>query len=324
MPGLGGHPHHNYDRHLRASREATFGVVNPSPSWQVLPILGDGYKLFDSSPRFVPETNVGGWREQVGIHHQHEIAGAHTMLAWPTPTCFVLSAALDRDADGDVYSYTHDYYSPADPRRALGAVVESLAIRVSGTGDSDVQIEATWRAKRQNENDALSEDDYDYSALAGVPFMFRDARLEINTVHVIDVSAFTLNLSNNIDVGPNVGGYVAYLIAGRREITLDVSKANISQQMADLIRDGGSISFEADFVHPEGHRLQIQLPVLAVETSDEAVSATEIAKESPTLRALAPHGQDIIVGCDLGPTTTTLEPLTTTAAPGPTTTTLPA
>ncbi len=324
MPGLAGNPHHNYDRHLRLAIEETFGVVDPTtPDWNVIPILGDGYKLFAESPRYFPEVNFGGWRRQVGIHYMHDLAGPHTMLAWPAATCYMLSAALDRDADGDLYSYTHDYYTPTDPRRSLGCVVETLAIRVMGSGDSDVQIETAWRGQRQAKNDALAVTDYDYSGLAAVPWMFRDAVLRIEAAVVIDIAEFTLNVNNNVEAGPNTGGYTAFLEAGRRFISLDLNKCNLDDDKNALIRAGGTMSFEAIFTHPLGHILQIQLPYLAVETSDESVSETEVSKETPLLQALSTEGNDIIWGCDLvDDGTTTIAPLTsTTEAPTTSTTT---
>jgi len=322
MPGLTGSPHFAYHRHLMISREATFGVVNPSPSWQVMPILGDGYKLLGTAPRYRPDTNWGGYNRNIAIHHVLEITGSHTMLAWPQCVGPLLHAALDRDGNDDVYSYTHDFFTPADPRRILGAVVASLAINVAGTGDSDVQLATTWRARTETERDVLVAGDYDYSALSCIPFMFRDARIWVDGVQSIDLEAFSITVENAISQGPNRLGRVAYLIAGERTINLDLTRANLDQESRDAIRSGATLSFEANFSHPEGHYWPIQIPVLGVEESDESASRTEVTKEALRLIAANCEGVDIVTSVDLGPTTTTLAPLTTT--PGPTITTTPA
>lgn len=315
MPGLTGSPHFNYHRLLRMSRETAFGVVNESPSWQVLPILGDGYKLGARGPRFRPDTNYGGYNVNLAIHHVIEVAGQHTMLAWPQCVGPLLHATLDRDANDDLYSYTHDFYTPADPRRILGAVVESLAINVTGTGDSDVQIATTWRSQSEEQNDSLDPDaDFDVSGIHPRPFTFVDASIRIDTVTSIDLERFALTIENALAVGPNVGGEVSYLIAGEQRVRLDLTRANLDQESRQAIRAGDTLSFEAEFTHPNGHYWQILIPNLGVEESDESASRTELAKEAPSLIAVNTSGSAITTSVDLGPTTTTLAPVTTTTA----------
>ncbi len=327
MPGIAGNPHHIYDRHVRISQEAAFGEVNGAADWQAVPILGDGFKLKGSSPRFFPETNLASYR-RMAIAHQLVVEGALTTLAWVDFIDYLLAMALTRDANGDLYSYTFDHYTPTDPRRLLGAVAESLTLRVTGTGDADVQVELALRAKLEAENDALDTGDFDYSSLVCVPFAFRDARIEIDTVHVTDVEAWTLTVNNAVSQGPMIRtagtdfGTVAYLVAGRREISLDLTDVDNDARFNEAIRSGDPLSFTADFFHPLGHLLQIQLPLLAVEESDESASQADPTKRAPRLQAIVPceGGDEICWALDRGPTTTTLEPLSTTPAPTTTTT----
>lgn len=328
MPGLTGNVHLGARRHVRICRESTFGSVPGAPTWHSIPILEDGWKLKATSPYYRPNTNYGGdYRRHIHIHHRQEVAGDFTTLAWPEEVEFLLGMALDRQANHDIYSYAADYYTPADPRRYVGIVSERLAIAVTGTGDGDVRLTHTLRAKSEAENNTLSEGDFDYSGLTTTPFMFRDASIRINAALRVDVEAFTLTVENNVAQGParRDGAYLAtvqYLIAQQRAISLELTKVNRDDAFNEAIRDGGPFAFEAAFIHPDGHLWQIQLPAIYCEQSDEDGTPDQLAKENPRFEAgVDAGGNDIIWAVDLGPATTTLAPLTTTAAPPATTTT---
>ena len=320
MPGITGNPHHGYNRHVRLAPEDEFGVCSDVPDWRDVPILADGYRLRAASPRYFPATNIGGHRRGIGIAHQQLAAGTLTTLAWVELTEFLLGAALHRDDDGEIASFTLDCYTPADPRRVLGAVAESVKLDVEGTGAAQVRIELGLRARiEQAHPGPLSEDDFDYSSLSPVPFMFCDARIRLDAAHVTDIESFRLDVDNSVAAGPIVAtdgsalGTVAYLVPGRRKIRLDLRKVSNDDRFGAAIRSGGTVSFEADFVHPDGHIWQMKLPALAPESSDEAADADEPVSESPLLHALTNEdGDDILWAVDLGPTTTTLESFTTT------------
>lgn len=324
MPGLDG-ANMIYDRSLRASVEETFGTVHSSPSWTPLPILGDGFKLGLTVQWFRPETNLGGYRRKVSIPNQQEIGGAHTVLAYPSVVDFYMAAALSRDADGDLDSYTLDYYNPQDPRRFLGCVINSLALRVEGTGDGAVQFEADWWAKLVERAGTLESDTVDYGSLEDVPFMFRDASLKIEGSAVTDVTEFTLSVENNLSRGPyadpgggKVLGAASWLFPGGRDITLELTKVNLNDILQTAMRYGDEITFEASFVHPEtGALFQFSLPMLQPESVDESVSRDEPTMENTTLTAVTDDSDnDIYWGYDSSPTTTLAA--MTTNAPGTT------
>jgi len=322
MPGAT--VHHSYDRHVRIAAETAFGVVHADPSWSDVPFPAGGFGLKATSPRFMPPTNVAGYRRRVGVHHQQVVEGSFNTLAWPDHLFALLTMGLTRDGNGDLSSYTIDHFTPVDPRRYLGAVAENLTLRVGG--DGELAVELGLRAKVEEEANTLIAGDFDYSSMNLIPFMLRDARLEINSEHVTDVEEFSISVANNVAQGPMVRtsgitqGTVAYLAAGRREITLDLTKLSDSDRFEEAIRDGNELTFEAVFEHPSGHRLELQLPLLVVEGSDESDSDTEPVKANPKMVALSnSDDDDIIWAVDLGPTTTTLAPLTTTAAPTTTT-----
>lgn len=331
MPGIQGTPHPGVRRHARFCREANFGVIPGAPDWVPAPVMEDGFKLKATSEPFAPDTNFGGDHQlHLAIQHKQEVAGDFATLAWPQVICPLLHMALDRQADLDLWSYSFDYYTPSDPRRYLGVVAERLVLAISGTGDNDFRATAGLRAQQEQENDALSEGDFDYSGIHRVPFMHGHAELQLRTVPVTDVEAYTITIENEVAIGPfrRMAGVthavVAYLWGLQRRITLDLTKVNNNDAMNDAIRSGGTLSFEASFFHPLAHVLQFQFPMLVVPESDEDGTPSQLAKETPRLMAIVPPdgSLEMIWTCDLATGgTSTLLPLTTTL--GPTTTAVP-
>ena len=322
MPGVPGAVHLGARRHMRFVVETDFGQCPGAPDWASIPILEDGMKLKATSPRYRPDTDYGGdFRRHVHVCHQLVVEGDIVTHPWPEVAEFLLHMALDRDADHDLTSYCIDHYTPADPRRYLGAVVERLTIAATGTGNADVRFTLGMVAKLEEEHNALVEGDFDFSGLTMVPFMFRDAALRLAGGLVIDIDDFTLTVENNVARGPNVAtagtdqGTVAYVFGQQRAISLELGKLNRDDRFNELIRDCGSISFEANFAHPDGHLLQIQLPVIYPEESDEDGTPSQVAKERPRFEAGCDvDGKDILWGVDLAAGgTTTLPPFTSTS-----------
>jgi len=329
MPGQVSHG--GWRRHMRICRNvaaAEYGDVPGAPSWQYLPIVGDGMKLKATSPRYVSDINMGGLRRRVAIHHQQVVEGDISWQPWPEITQYMLDMALLRvGAAGenyqDIYGHVIDFYTPVDPRRYRGVVVDSMSISASGTGDGTVSGTHSCIARIEQENDAIDEDDFDYSGLTLVPFMHWQSRLEVDDVLVTDVDSWTLTVENNVERGPLQPlagasvGTIAYAIAGRRTISLELTKLDNMDRFNEAIRDGALLSFTARFVHPSGHNWEIQLPRLYSEENDEDGSPSQQAKQNPRMEAICgpDDDNDIIYGVDLGPTTSTLADITTTAVP---------
>ncbi len=323
MPGAEGSVHLGAHRHVRFCRETAFGECPAVPTWFSCPIIENGFTLKATSPRYWPNTNYGGdFRRHVAVHHQLEVTGDMLTLLWPELTEHLLRMCLDRDDDEDVYSHCLDHYTPADPRRYLGAVVERMTLAFDGTGAGDIRLTHTLRAKLEEENDALVAGDFDYSAVSAVPFMFASAEFRRNGHLIADLETGTITVENNVLAGPKrrttgiTLGTHAHLLAQQRAISFESEELNNDDLHNEAIRDGGYFSLDVRLHHPDGHYAQIQLPRMVIEESAEDGTPDQIAKQSPRFEALAgPSGDDIIWGVDLGPATTTLAPITTTAAP---------
>jgi len=344
MPGP--RSHGGARRHIRICRGAdtdAYGALPSPQNWVWVPLLGDGMKMKATAPRYVPDTNYSeDFRQQIAIHHRQEVAGNITTLPWPEVTQFLLDMALLRVANPlsptyqDLYQHVVEHHTPEDPRRHYGCVANTLGISATGTGANDVQFTLGLIGQREVE---IGWEASDYSGVTPAPFMFAHAELRVDTTLVTDVENWKINVDNKVAEAPFIWAndvkmaVRAYAIAGGlRSVTLDLTKLNNTRNFNRHIRRGTYATFEALFRHPLGHIMQILLPYLAVEESDEDGTPSAKAKEAPKMIALkAPSGpyagQDIIVSVDLaaGGTTTlaAIPPWTTTPAPATTTTTLP-
>jgi len=259
--------HQGARRHVRACREATWGQCPPSPQWHCIPVFADGYTVKAADRKLRPRTLVGGWQRSVHLSYLQVVEGRWSALLYPEVAEFLLDMALERTG-GQLHSYCVDHYTPPDPRRHLGCMVESARLECSGRG-SAVLWHMALRGRQEQENDALSEEDFDYSGLTPVPFCFQGATLQMDASPVGDVEACTITVRNNLRAGPSSGGLLAYLIAGQRAVSLELTKLNDSDLFNAAIRSGGTLSFSAVLSHPSGWELGIQLPRLYVDESAE-------------------------------------------------------
>ncbi len=341
MPGVRSHGGwRRMQRFCRVAAHSAYGTVPGAPAWVYIPRLGDGQGLKASAPRYVPDTEIGGFRERVAIHHRLTVEGEFRTLLYPGSAQFLLDMALARvatvgDDYQDIYQHVMDEYNPEDPRRYTGVVADTLRIEGTGEGDGEIQVALGLIARDEAKEDSLSEATFEaaYDALEVVPFMHGHAELRVNTILITDVERWAINVTNNVGRGPltrQAAGVsaIAFTHGNKRQITLDLTELHNSDDFDAAVRDGAHMTFSAEFWHPAGHYMAIFLPWLAVEESDNDGTPSQQAKESPRMRALeAPEGQDyegqdIVYDVDLATGgTTTFAPFTTTAAATTTTTT---
>jgi len=299
---------------MRWAQETTWGVAPLSPEWRAVPIERGVMGLKAAASLFWPATGFGGWKRSLVLPELQETAGQVEVLARPELTGYLLGAALDRDADpaspryGDLESYCVDFYTPPDPRRYLGIVVEGLQIRAEPDA---VRLLLRLRARKEVENDALAEDDFDYEGLTAAPFALRRAAVTIAGEAALDVEGFSLTVDNSVRPGPNQGGYVAWLAAGQRSVALELTRLDGTDEFNAAIRGGATIAFEAEFTHPDGHEMSLELPVLHPAESSEDAPPARLALSHARLEAAADEsGADLTWEVSLAPpiTTTTTAP----------------
>jgi len=318
MPGID-NTFQGREEKFRMVREDSYGTLPGSPTWQDVPYLEDGLDLGGAREHYRPDLNVGVGHQadQVVIPHRDTPDGALTTLPFPEIAGMLLDAGLERDPDGDLYSYQAEHYTPVDPRRYTGLVVNTLTITATGTGDGDVQFELDFMGRSQEADDSIAQSDFDYEAsLTLVPFMFRDASLYLQDEEVADIEEWTLTVENDLAEGPIIGDHRGYIEAQGRSISLEMTKVHHNDGFRQAARDGLTVVFEADFSHPNGHYMSIKIPRLFVPETSEDDTPSTLVKESPTMEAArdSEYGYDIDWGVDLGPTTTTVADITTTSS----------
>lgn len=293
---------------MRWAREASWGSLPPAPDWRSIPIQSGVMTLKAEASLFSPQTSFAGWKRSVVLPELNQVAGRIEALAWPEPTAYLLDAALERDAGHELGSFCVDYFTPPDPRRYTGVVVERLRIRAGRDG---VALLMDARGREEQENDALVEDDFDYSVLSPVPFRLRGATIMLGVDALSDVGEFEITVDNAVEAGPNELGHVAFLSAGQRSVTLELAKLDNTDDFNAAILSGSALSFAASFVHPAGHEMTLALPHLHVERSDENGDPARVATSRSILQAATDEtGSDLTYEVNLSGATTT-----TTAAP---------
>lgn len=283
MTGPAGNWHYARQRHLRVCREGVWGRCPDSPSWSVVPVFGDGYRLKATNPHFRPETAFGGYKRSVHISHIQVVGGTFVTLPWPEVAGLLLEMALERQG-GALHSYCMDYYTPADPRRHLGVMVDGLDIVGTAAG-RDVRFRFALQAATEEGNPGLSEDHFDYSGISPVPFAFGGATVNLDGTPVTGAEQFTLRVRNDLARGPNRAGTIGFLAAGERAVSLRLRKLDDSGAFNAALRTGGTISFEATLTHPEGHTLSLELPVLYPEEGDEEARPGTLARTTLHMEA---------------------------------------
>jgi len=271
-------PHLGSRRHVRACREQTWGVCPPLPDWLCVPVLGDGYHLRLTDARFRPDTMIGGWKRTIHLSHYRQLSGRWLVELHPSLTEFLLEVLLDRTVT-DLPSYCIDYYTPSDPRRHLGCVAER-GVLVAEAGHP-ARLILSMRGRNETANASLAESDFNYADLTPVPFCLHHAEVLLDGDPVTDVESFVLTVNNNLVSGPNIGGTVAWFLAAQRAVGLELVSLDDSDTFNVAVRDGGTLSFSAEFSHAEGHSLSLSLPVLYVETNRERAPTEALARSLP-------------------------------------------
>jgi hypothetical protein len=293
MSGPSGQWHAAERRHLRVCREAAWGECPAEPDWTAVPIWGDGFRLRAVNSRFSPDTFYGGWRRSVLVSHFVQVGGTLVTQLRPETAAFVLGMALDRSPAGEAGSYALDFYTPAGPRRYLGAMAEAMRLELRAA-DGEAVLALRFRAKDERANDELSESDFDYSALGPVPFRFAGAQVSVDGAAVTGVERLLLEVRNNLAAGPNRLGRVAFLLAGRREVSVELAVSDDGPAFLEAVRDGAAVSLEAALRHPAGHRLTIALPLLQVESVRPEAAPGTISRATVHMEAaVGETGDDV-------------------------------
>ena len=280
-------------RHLRICREDAWGRCPARPSWHCVPIFGDGCKLMPAAAFFSPETQFGGWRRAVLLPELAQVRGALVCLAWPQVTALLLGMALDRTDDA-LSSYCLDTYTPAGPRRCLGVMAEALEVVATAEG-GDVELRLSLRGRSEEATASLTEGDFTYAAVSPVPFRLQRAALSVDGAPVTSAGSMRLRIDNHLEEGPSQAGVLAFLAAGPRTVSLELTRADDDSALRDALRAGAPVAFGAVFTHPAGHTLSVALSRLYVEAGEDRAAPGAVAETVTRLEgACDSTGADVV------------------------------
>ncbi len=299
MTGPSGDWHSGRRRHVRVCREDDWGQFPAAPSWQVVPILGEGLTLKARAEHFRPDTLYGGWRRSATLVRVRRVEGRLVTRLLPGTAATLLQMGLDRQ-NAQPYSYCTDIFTPPDPRRCLGVMADRMTLTAGPAGGALVSVDL--RGATEQANAPLTENDFDYTGLGLVPFRLDEATVKVDGVAVTDAEAFTLTVRNHLAEGPSIGGAVGYLKAGHRTVDLELRKLDDDGGLNAAIRSGATLSWQAVLAHPAGHTLTIDLPVLHPARHPEPAAPDRVARG--TLHAAAGtdgQGDDVTYTLDLIP-----------------------
>ncbi len=296
MSGPSGQWHYPRRRHLRLCRESVWGECPASPEWRCVPIRGNGFTLKAHRACFRPENAFGGDAHVVVLPGALDTRGILRTRLYPELAEFLLDMGLDRSGGG-LGSYCLDHFTPADPRRMAGAMVDRLAIEA---GEEGVHLELHLIAAGEATNGALAENDFDYSGISTVPFAFGGAAVTLGGSNVTDAQRFSVAVENELQEGLWREGQPCLLAAGQRGIRLRLEKLADGDLLNDAIRSGASFGFSATLTHPAGHSLSLSLPVLYAESCAEpAVPGRLVGAELEATAGTDGAGEDITYQVDL-------------------------
>ncbi len=294
MSGPAGNWHYPERRHLRICAEGEWGACPAEPSWHAVPVRPDGFGVRAERPYFRPEGLFTGFRPSIQLPLAPEVTGTFGAPLYPEAAELLLGMGLDRQ-DGEPGSYCLDLYTPADPRRILGAVADRLVLGATGEG---LTLELGLIAAEEIPNDSLVEGEFDYSYLSPMPFALRRARVTVDGDALSSVERFSLTVENNVAAGPKGPDRICFLAGGRREVTVVLEKLDNTDRFSSAVRSGEGFSLEAEFSHPLGHALTVSLPALRAESNQESAAADRLARAATRARATT-DGSGVDVACQV-------------------------
>jgi len=154
--------------------------------------------------------------------------------------------------------------------------------------------------RSEQPNATLTIGDFDYAGFDAVPFAFAAAEVLVDDAPLTGVESFRIKVANDLAAGPSRAGAAAFLLAGQRSASLELTRADADGALKAALRDGAQVSFAATFAHPLGHTLSVGLPRLRAASTEDDARPGAIALTTARLEAAAEaEGEDITYLLDL-------------------------
>ena len=216
--------------YIRISQEATFGVINPSPTWYYFAIEDDAYNLRLKKVHWKPTLNVGYVGRKFQIPNKHDLSGGRLALfLQPANVEFLFFMFYTRDANHELNSYTIEYEDSQRRVRHLGVRVMSATL--ASEPETGPKLEMELIAKQQVSSGVAS---FKTTAKAGISdvafFKHQDLAFTLqeaggSATSITTLTNVSLAWNNNVAVGPHLGSnlLIAWAKAGNRDISFDAT-----------------------------------------------------------------------------------------------------
>ncbi|MFW6189903.1 MAG: phage tail tube protein [Planctomycetota bacterium] len=274
MSPSGDSRHYPRRRHVRLCAEQSWRTLPAEPDWTSVPVVGDGFSVRAERDYFRPRELVGGPAAEVRLPEMLRVEGELVTRPYPELTGCLLHAALVREG-GELPSYCLEHFTPAEPRRITGARVRRLVLEADRDG---AILRVAFTAADEEARPELTEDAFDYTGIGPVPFRLVGAAITAAGRALTGVEEFVLMIGNELAAGPNTGGTVGFLAAGRRTVRLRLLAPDDASDFHESVRSGTDFAFQATMTHPAGHTLVLSLPALRGASNREQARPGELVR----------------------------------------------
>jgi hypothetical protein len=248
---------------FRLACEAAYGLLPDTPEWHFLPLApGDRGLSGVLDVERTPQTPTATAKSShAGAAH---VAGRIACPGLPASAEQILDLALARGPGGEPISWTADVYSPDDPTRLTGLVVDELEWTVHTRG-SELAVAVLGRSEQPKAD--LSPADFGDPPSDLAPYTLRGAQVTAGGSALAGVREVALHVRNAVRPGPaevSTSGALrpAWMSAGRRTVTVRLRYLAAGGVFRALQRSGQSFALVAALPNAMGRLLTVQLPAV--------------------------------------------------------------
>ncbi|HOX38749.1 MAG TPA: phage tail tube protein [Candidatus Brocadiia bacterium] len=298
MTGTIVNAHIGAQRHLRLCLEDEWCEKPESPQWTCCPLWGEGYAVRLASVPHTPALNVGGYRRRFVMPLMRQLGGSLATRLFRNQAAFLLEAALSRDENWDLRSFTAQYCGPVETSEQRGLVFSRF--RLSGdapSGRLTFSAQLIGKHEERITEDAPVASDFVYADEIPYSYQHGVAQIPDGTV-AAGVEAFAVDVDNGVIVGPAFSDYEpVFLKGGRRSVSGWVRLAHDTDDYDDALREFEETSLTLNFAHPlggSGGSVVIRLPKIWLRDAPRSGGPGDVVRQTLCFQARATAEHDDI------------------------------
>jgi hypothetical protein len=277
---------------LRASREDSWGDGKGADSWYGISVAVGNYGIAPANTVDRPRKSEGTWEQSRAKRTEMAVAGPWIPQVYPELAEWLMDTFYYRDANGNMYSYVTEWKTPSvETRRHIGIMVNRARIESRSGGEFMLTLDCLAKNELGSEDSVTdfttpsfpSMQPYYFLDLGGTGFIkygAQGAEADIDTVR-----GFIIEVNNNLEPGPYKGEppILDSLKPGAQQVTVEIADELHSNDYRRDVRDWRPRGFSAKWVHRSGSTIQIDIPQIEADTSEE--TAENIVMTNPRYTA---------------------------------------